>query len=353
MKERAIAAMWLTALISVGCRTASWANEEAKKPLEIYFVDTEGGAATLIVTPAGESVLVDAGNPGERDAGRIARAAKDAGLSQIDHLITTHWHLDHVGGAPRLGELIPIKKFYDHGVPTPLSSDIRTQDIDGYRKATGGKSVILKPGDEIPLRASASSPPLKLLVVASDGKVLGEPPGGPTVDEPRCAKGHEAQPVDTSDNVRSVGCVLSFGAFRFFDGGDLSWNIEHRLVCPKNLAGEVDVFQVDHHGLDQSNNPALIEALKPRIAIEGNGARKGGEPRTFATLKSAKGIEAIFQLHRSLRGGETGNTSPELIANDEDACKGELIKLSVAPDGKSYTVTVPSKRTTRTFPTKN
>ncbi|HVR74071.1 MAG TPA: MBL fold metallo-hydrolase [Planctomycetota bacterium] len=323
------------------------------KALDIYFIDTEGGAATLIVTPMGESVLVDAGNPGERDAGRIARVAKEvAKLVQIDHMITTHWHIDHVGGVPHLGELIPIKKFLDSGVPDEPRPDIRPQDLEAYRKATGGKSTVLKPGDEVPLRSDGESKAVKILVVAAGGRVLGEEPVVGTRQEPPCAKKHEARAIDKSDNARSVAFVLSFGSFRFFDGGDLTWNIEHRLVCPKNLPGEVDVFQVNHHGLDQSNNPALVEALRPRIAIINNGPRKGGEPRTFATLKAAKDLEAIFQLHRNIRTGEKDNSPPDFIANDEERCQGEFIKLSVDPAGSAYTVAVPSKGTTRRYETR-
>jgi beta-lactamase superfamily II metal-dependent hydrolase len=318
------------------------------KPLEIYFIDTEGGAATLIVTPAGESILADTGNPGERDAGRIARAAKEAGLSAIDHLIVTHWHGDHHGGVPRLVELIPVKRFYDHGVPEPLTRDIRGEQVEAYRKAAGGAATRLGPGDEVPLKQTPGGPPLRLRVLAADGIVLGEKPGAPQTRA--CdRKGHEARPDDPSDNAKSIGFLLTLGAFDFFDGGDLTWNVEHKLVCPENFPGPADVFQVNHHGLDQSNHPALIEALKPRVAVINNGARKGAEPRTVAALKALAGLEAIFQLHRNVRTGPEGNAPPEHVANDEEACKGELVKLTVAADGKAYAVHVPAKGTERRF----
>ncbi len=349
MESRRFAAVGML-LLPWAVGPAASAGDPAK-PLDVYFIDTEGGAATLIVTPQGESLLADTGNPGERDAGRIAKVAKEvAGLQQIDHLITTHFHLDHVGGIARLSELIPVKRFYDHGIPTPLLADIRPQDLEAYRKTTGGKSTALKPGDEIALRSNAGSPPLKLRVIASDGLVLGEK-GVPAQERP-CERGHQAAALDGSDNARSIAFVLSFGRFRLFDGGDLTWNTEHKLVCPENIPGEIDVYQVNHHGLDQSNNPALIGALKPRVAIMNNGARKGGEPKTFATLKGAKGLEAVFQLHRSVRLTEKENAPAAFVANDEEACKGEHIKLSVDPTGKSYTVTVPSKGTSKRYETK-
>ena len=325
---------------------------EEGKALEIYFIDTEGGAATLIVTPLGESILVDTGNPGERDAGRIARAAKEtARLEAIDHLIITHWHIDHHGGLPRLVELIPVKRFYDHGVPEPLTQDIRQEQIDAYRKAGGIAATRLKAGDEIPLKQPPQGPPLKLRVIAADGLVLEEAPGSPQVRA--CdRKGHEARPADTSDNAKSIAFVLSFGSFDFFDGGDLTWTVEHKLVCPRNIPGPADVFQANHHGLDLSNNPALMAALSPRVAIINNGARKGAEPGTVAALKASPGLEAIFQLHRNVRTGNEGNAPAEQVANDDETCKGELVRLSVAPDGKSYVVNVPAKRTERRYATR-
>jgi beta-lactamase superfamily II metal-dependent hydrolase len=335
----------LLAVILLPGRTAPAAEP---RPLEIHFIDTEGGAATLIVTPLGESVLVDTGNPGERDAGRIARAAKEAGLERIDHLIVTHWHGDHHGGVPRLVELIPVKRFYDHGVPEPLTRDIRAAEVEAYRKAGGAASTRLGPGSVVPLAQPPGGPRLELRVVAADGIVLGEKPGAPRTRA--CdRKGHEARPDDTSDNAKSIAFVLEFGEFDFFDGGDLTWNVEHKLVCPENIPGPADVFQVNHHGLDQSNHPALIEALKPCVAVINNGARKGAEPRTVATLKALPGLEAIFQLHRNVRTGTEGNAPPEHVANDEETCKGGLVRLAVAPDGRTYAVRVPSKGTERRY----
>jgi competence protein ComEC len=323
----------------------------APKTLDIYFIDVEGGAATLIVTPAGESLLVDSGNPGERDAGRIAHVALEvAGLKQIDHYVTTHWHSDHVGGIARLARLIPVKNYYDHGLPITVPPDVDPKLIEAYRQTSQGKSLALKAGDEIKLVPARDLPPLRLRVLASNGIVLGEKPGAPQIQ--KCGTDFQPKDEDKTDNAKSLGLLLSFGHFRFFDGGDLTWNTEHRLVCPKNLIGQVDVFQVDHHGLDLSNNPDLVRALKPRVAIIDNGPRKGGEVHTFATLKSVPEIEAIFQLHRNVRTTADDNTSPELTANDDEACQGEYIKLSVDPNGESYGVSVPAKQTARAYRTR-
>jgi competence protein ComEC len=324
----------------------------APKTLDIYFIDVEGGAATLIVTPTGQSLLIDTGFPGDRDAGRIAHAALEiAGLKQIDHCIITHWHRDHVGGVATLSKLIPIKNYYDHGLPPTIASDMQAELIEAYRQTTQGKSITLKPGDEIKLQRSPKYlPPLNVRVLTAGGVVLGEQSSVPQVRP--CGEKFEPKPEDTTDNVNSVGILLTFGRFKFFDGGDLTWNIENRLACPKNVVGGVDIYQADHHGLDISNNPAFVRELNPRVAIINDGPRKGGEARTFATLKSLNEIEAIYQLHRNVRTTDKDNTMSGYIANEEEVCQGNLIKISVDPTALSYTVSIPARQLSRSYRTR-
>lgn len=311
--------------------------------LEIYFIDVEGGAATLIVTPLGESILVDSGFPGDRDAGRIAHVARDiARLKEIDHYITTHWHRDHVGGIAKLVELIPVKRYYDHGLPSAPATDILPELIEAYKKTTQTQSKTLNAGEEIKLRNARRMPFLRLRVLAANGVVEGEPPGSPQIRT--CNPDQKPMPEDKTDNANSIGFVLSYGRFRFFDGGDLTWNVENKLVCPRDLVGAVDVYQVDHHGSDTSNNPSLVRALSPRVAIINNGARKAGEVKTFATLRGTPGIEGIYQLHRNVLTSANDNAPFTYIANDEENCRGEFIKLSVDELAKTFTVSIDSKQ---------
>jgi beta-lactamase superfamily II metal-dependent hydrolase len=313
--------------------------------LRFYFIDVEGGAATLIVTPAGESILIDSGNPGDRDSGLIAAAARDAGVGQIDHYITTHWHDDHVGGAWPLSKLLPIRHVYGHTIPDPLPADINKNLIDAWR-GVSSEPIWLAAGDRIKLKGARGTPTPRLRVVAANGLVAGEHDGAPQVTT--CQDGTEARAEDTTDNARSVATVLTFGKFDVFVGGDLTWNVEHKLTCPKRIARPVDVYVVDHHGLDLSNNPAFVSALSPEVAIVNNGARKGAEEQTMALLLKQVGDVGVFQLHRNVREGAI-NAESARIANPDEACNGSRIELTVAPDGNSYSVDVPSRTTTRKY----
>ena len=321
------------------------------RPLEIYFVDVEGGAATLIVTPAGESLLVDTGNKREedgRDSKRMHQAAQQAGLKRIDHLLTSHFHGDHYGGVAELSELIPIGKFYDHG-KTDLLEDPKL--YEAYVEAAKGQTQVLRPGDEIRLNQAAGAARIGLLVVASGGEVIQLKTAK---ENPEC-KEAKPKPKDTSDNARSLGFVLTLGKFRFLDLGDLTWNIEHKLACPVDVIGRVDLYQVTHHGLDSSSNPVLLRTLKPQVAVANNGPHKGIFPDVMATLRALPSLEDIYQGHRNLDYGDKGNTAPELIANlgTEEECQGHVIKVAVAPDGTSYTVTNGRTDQSRTYAVRN
>jgi beta-lactamase superfamily II metal-dependent hydrolase len=344
-----MAGRWCLALAALAA--AAGAQGDEKRGLEVRFIDTEGGAATLIVTPRKESVLIDCGNPGDRDAGRIHAAAKAAGLEAIDHLIITHWHSDHYGGAGPLARLMPVRHFYDRGIPDKLAEDPTNFPllIAAYRASTGGKSKTLRPGDEIPLAQTEGGPALRLSCLCAAGEVLPDRPGAAENAEAKDAK---PMPVDTSDNARSLGFLLRYGDFRFLDLGDLTWNVEHRLVWPTDKIGPVDVYQVTHHGLEISNNPALLRTVKPRVAVFNNGARKGCHPAVTANLRRLPEPPDVYQLHRNMTATAEENADPQFIANADEKCQGESIRLAVAPDGKTYTLTVGSQGRPRRYETR-
>lgn len=325
--------------ILLGCFLGAAARAD-DPGLEIFFVDVEGGAATLLVGPQRESLLIDSGNPGTRDAQRIHRVATAvAGLKQIDHYVTTHWHMDHYGGIGRLADLMPVAHFYDRGLIDRLPEDPQYFPIlmPIYRKISAGKRTQLKPGDQIPFKQTPGGLPLEIRCLSAAGHVLqrdGQPPPAQ-----RCTQ-HQFKEPDPSDNAQSITLRVQYGPFTFLDCGDLTWNVEHDLVCPHDLIGKIDVFQVTHHGLDVSNNPLLLETIQPRVAVCNNGPRKGAMPAVTRALRNLPGLEAIYQLHRNEAVGAELNTNPALIANATADCKGEFIHLAVARDGKSYGVRI-------------
>ncbi len=319
--------------------------------LTFYWIDVEGGAATLLVTPAGESVLIDSGNPGGRDANRIYQVAKEvAGLNQIDHLITTHWHLDHYGGAAELAKKLPILEAHDKGIPEMLPEDKEfASRIQAYRDMPVKKRSQMQPNQLLNLKKLPSGfAPLSLRLVGFDKKFT---PISKTRTPNSNCEGTD-KPTDTTDNANSMVMVLDYGPFRFFDGADLTWNVEKTLVCPENIVGTVDVYQVNHHGLDQSNNPALVKALAPTVAIMNNGPRKGCGPETVTTLKNIPSIKDYFQLHKNIRVDSVNNTSNQFIANLKENCQANFIKMTVEPNGKKYTVSIPATNYSQTFTTK-
>ena len=329
-----------------GCVIATAAD----RGLDLYWVDVEGGAATLIVTPAGESVLIDTGMPGARDPKRIVKAAREAGLKQIDHLIITHFHIDHFGGAAEIAKEMPIVNVYDNGIPennpdNPADNSRWNEWIKPYREMKVSKRNTVGPGDKIPLKQAGSAQEVRLACLAAKQKMIsGGAPGSGTDCDKLTAKND-----DRSDNANSTVFLLQYGDFDMFDGGDLTWNVEGKLVCPMNIVRTVDVYDVNHHGLDVSNNPILVNALAPTVAIMSNGTTKGCNPQTFKTLKSTASIKAIYQTHKNLRADSENNTEQERIANLEKECQGNLIKLSVESGGKSYTVSIPATGHSATF----
>lgn len=318
----------------------------ADRKLEAYFIDTEGGASTLFITPAGESVLVDTGNPGGRDPGRIMAAAKAAGISEINYLIITHYHIDHMGGAAELAAMLPIHTIYDNADQN-VSRDKASPE---YLATKCDKKVMINPGDEIPIKQAEGSPKLTIRCLAARKKFVDAPAGA---KENEFAGESKGKAIDLTDNANSIVLLISFGDFRMYDGGDLTWNIEHDLATPVNRAGTVDVYQVTHHGLDLSNNPVLVKALAPTVAIMNNGTTKGCGPETCATLKSIPTIQAIFQLHKNLRkDGDVNNVTDDHIANLEKNCEGNHVKLSVNADSQSYSVEIPATKFSQKFQTR-
>jgi beta-lactamase superfamily II metal-dependent hydrolase len=287
----------------------------ASKTLDIYVVDVEGGNATLFVAPSGESLLIDTGNGGAaaaRDAGRIMAAMKDAGVQQLDHLITTHWHGDHFGGMAELASKVTIKEFIDHGgnvQPAQQADDfLKTTYPQLYGKS---KHTVVKPGDKIAMTG------LEWRIVESGGEHINSAVPGGGKANPYCAA-FKPQEVDKTENAQSVGSHVTFGKFRVLHLGDLTWNKEFDLMCPQNRLGTVDLWIVSHHGQAISNSEVLAHAIQPRAAIMNNGTRKGGQPEAMRIIHSTPGLEDLWQVHFSQLSGQEYTVPGMFIANTVD-----------------------------------
>src|SRR3954468_12301935 len=293
MKRLAIAGAAIVALTGV-----LFAQRATVKPLDIYVVDTEGGKSPLWAGPSGQSLLINSGNPGNRDLDRLMAAITDACVKQIDFLMSTHYHVDHIGGLQELAEGIPIAHFIE-----PEAHRAEREQVQGFQAAYAelygkAKHTVVKPGDKVPIAG------LDWRIVTSAGNVLKTPlvPGS-AKPNPACAGIAPKDASPTDDNAQSVGSVVTFGQFRAIDLGDLLWNQENELVCPNNPLGTVDVYFLPHHGLDLSGSPALVHAIQPRVAIMQNGTRKGGGVESIKTMRTSPGFEDLWQLHWSYHAG--------------------------------------------------
>ena len=307
----------LAAVAACSMPIVSSAQAPAGKALDIYFIDTEGGQATLYLSPSGQTLLVDAGNAGERDLNRILEVLKLAGVKQLDHFWLTHYHGDHYGSLLEIAKQVPIKHLYDHGpsieAERPNIIKFQAAYADFYKTVP---RTILKPGDKLPFTGTdtttvmSDSVPLKT--------ALPKAPGAGRANS-LCAahKERDESKVDP-DNHHSAGFVMNYGRFRTINLGDLTWSREFMLMCPNNPIGTVDLYLTNHHGLDQSGSPAFVHAIQPRVAIMNNGTRKGGAIQTFQTLATSAGLEDLWQLHWSYAGGVEHNAPGVMIANVDE-----------------------------------
>jgi beta-lactamase superfamily II metal-dependent hydrolase len=308
MKRLAVA---LIATLTFAVAGPSAQNRSAK-PLDIYVIDTEGGKATLFVAPSGESLLIDSGNPGARDTDRIMLAVTEAGLKQIDYLMSTHYHIDHIGGMQELAKRIPIGHYIDHG-----PSIEEREQVPNFQQAytelrAKAKHTVVKPGDKVPIAG------LDWRIVMSAGKALKTPLPGGGEPNPACAQFTPKENARDPENGQSLGSVITYGRFRAIDLGDLLWNNEADLMCPNNPIGPVDLYLVSHHGLDASGSPALVHGVRPRVAVMQNGTRKGGAVQAYQIMRSSPRLEDIWQSHWSWNGGIEHNPAGVFIANVDD-----------------------------------
>jgi beta-lactamase superfamily II metal-dependent hydrolase len=303
---RLIATFAVLALVSIGVAQSS-------KTLDIYIVDTEGGKAALYVSPSGETLMIDSGNPGGRDTDRIMAAFADANVKRLDYLVSTHYHVDHVGGMAELAKRVPIGHYLDHGPNVEQreqAQNFSTTYAELYAKA---KHTVVKPGDRVPVTG------FDFRIVTAGGETLKKPLPGGGQPNPLCAQFQKKEdPTSPDENAQSVGAVITFGQFRAIDLGDLLWNKEFELMCPNNQVGTVDMYMVTHHGVDRSGPEVLVHGTRPRVAVMQNGTRKGGSVQAYQIMRTSPALEDVWQLHWSYAGGIEHNPPGVFIANVDE-----------------------------------
>jgi competence protein ComEC len=330
MRPRLIFLLFCFLALPIGLRGVSNA-------LVIYFIDVEGGQATLFVSPSGQSMLVDTGwaDHNSRDADRIMAAARDGGIRRIDDLVITHYHADHVGGVPQLAALIPIRNFIDHGPAVETGPEAEAL-YDAYVKTRAkGHHILAKPGMTIPIRA------INVTVVTAAGHTIDRAiPGVAGGRNPFCPPESELRPgIDRSENAQSVGLLIAYGKFRMIDLGDLTWRKEYDLVCPDDHVGEVELYLTTQHAYAISGESYIVDALHPIVAIGDNGAHKGGAPEALSVVQQSPGIEGFWDLHYADDASKQLNAPAPFIANlSDNPDHGYWIKVTAYHNG-SFTVT--------------
>jgi beta-lactamase superfamily II metal-dependent hydrolase len=334
---------------AVLCLAALVGAAQAANTLETTVIDVEGGKAVLTVSPSGESLLFDLGWPGYggRDVNRIVEAAKAAGLKQIDYLVISHYDIDHLGDVPALVAAFPVKHIVDNGSLQTFGRDFeaRYKPFAAVRDAMPHMSV--KPGDKIPITGmdvTVLEAAAKGIATALPGAGAPNPACAATPQKPENAGDHE-------DNM-SIGLLFTLGKFRMLDLADLEAFYQYKLVCPNNLIGTVDVYQVSVHGQEKGISGVLEPAIHARVAIMANGPRKGGDPASWPILRGVPGLEDIWQVHFSLAGGPERNPPEDYIANLDAACQGKWLRLSAQPDG-TFTVTNSRNGFSKTYKPRN
>jgi beta-lactamase superfamily II metal-dependent hydrolase len=343
----------------------------AAKTLDIYFIDVDHGNAVLLVTPAGESLMFDTGQAGDKYVDRIMKVIRLAGLKQLDYVVVSHYDWDHYATVPALSEKIPIRNFVDHGqnIREVLPPELLERDNGGglndpifraYVKAREkGNHIVAKPGDTLPVKG------VEVRIATSAGNVLLNPLPGAGRPNPACAK-TEVRTDDVTEDGQSVSEIVTYGKFRFADFGDLTWNNSYRLFCPNNPIGTVDAYVITHHGISQdlkaegvwdwgrsSNPPAEVGGLRPRVAFLTAGedfVGRVGNWESWERTRKSPGLEDIWQVHYCGQAGPPGNAPDNFIANPTVLHgQGHYIKLSANPDG-SFAVTNTRNGFTKQYP---
>lgn len=322
----------------------------AAADLRIISIDVDGGAATLYITPEGQSLLIDTGWPKGRggpratpggppvppsptSAERIVAAAKAAGLARIDTVLISHYHIDHIGGLNDLVKMIPIGRLIDHGPNREfITPDLPPEKIPISPETIYPAYAAAKQG--LPYRVMAAGDRLKiggleLIAVHSDGRFPPRPVPGSGAPGVGCDEPTSMADNGGEENPRSLGLLLRWGKARILSMGDATWELEHRAVCPVNRIGGADLMFANNHGADVSNPPSIVASVRPRLVVVNNGPTKGGDGVVLERFKALPGT-TVWQLHGATRS-PAANTASDQIVN-EDRFEHRNLTITVSRD---------------------
>lgn len=312
-----------------------WSPAAGQDSLLIHHLDVDQGDATLVVAPNGRTMLVDAGLDSKGEV--VAEFLEERGLESLDAFVLTHYDGDHYGGADVLVEEgIEVEIWYDRNEVAFLPEEKTSQDQFQQYAAAADSPIKLMSEDTIHLDSA-----LTVTVVASNGHVRG-------------AVGKH--PIDGLDeNGYSVSLLISYRGFNYFVGGDLTREVEVRIVEEAAL-GDLDLLKVNHHGSATSSSHAFLQAIRPEVAVISNGSHGGfNHPRqaVLDTLEIVEGID-VYQTNRlqeedlDNRGRIAGGNVPDgFIADPESEDSDGTITVVVK--GDSYRVEMPAREISRDY----
>jgi competence protein ComEC len=288
--------------------------------LRIYHIDVDQADATLIITPNGSTLLVDAGKNGHGP--RIERILRQENITRIDHFVNTHYHEDHYGGIDDLvNDTVTIGLAYDRGDKDFLPANkLRENTYIDYNNAVGRRAITLTRGMQLPVDNTIS-----VTCISQGGTVLGEQNPTTALDE----------------NDMSLSLLISYGHFRYFVGGDIEGHTESK-IADRDLVLDIDVYQANHHGSHTSSSPDFMQDLMPTVVVISNGSNdRYYHPRqvTLNTFNQLAYSPTVFQTNKYLGSRpQAGNVNDDFIADLDTEGDDGTILIEVDLSQNNYTV---------------